>query len=240
MLRQLQLTSVTCALGLAALLAGCNMAATGYNMTGKRQYEQGQFNQALASFNNAIQTSPQNADAYYNVAATYYFLGKQNRNAQYLQTAEQHYRYAISLDPSYVDAYRGLTALMVESGRTNDAIQTLQNWRLRQPASAEPVVEMARLYSELGNRPQATQLLVDALNIDSNNARALKAMGHIREQEGQYQLALDNYMRSYQANNLQPDLAARIAAMQTRTSAQGAPYQTGQPRFGQVNQYSPR
>ncbi len=224
-----------------ALLSGCNIAATGHNMQGKRLFEQGQFSQALQSFNKAVQANPENADAYYNMAATYYFLGKQNRNTAWTQQAEQLYRQAINLDPGHVDTYRGLAVLMVESGRTGDAFQTIQNWRLRQPASADPMIELARLYKEHGNRPQATQLLVDALNIDSTNARALRAMGQIREEEGQYQLALNNYIRSYQANNLQPEVAARIAALQGRTQAQQtAPLQPGQPRLGEVNQYVPR
>ena len=97
------------------------------------------------------------------------------------------------------------------------------------------------MYRETGNRAQATQLLSDALNVDSTNARALKAMGQMREEAGQYAMALENYVRSYQSNNLQTDVAQKIATLQGRVrSAQTIPFQPGQNRLGSLNQYVPR
>ena len=238
-------SSIQCYSGLLLLLllsTGCNIAATGHNMQGRRLYEQGQFAEALQTFQKALQANPRNADAYYNMAATYYFLGKQHQNSQWLQQAEPLYRHALNLDPDHADAYRGLSALMTESGRSGDAFQLVQNWRASVPYSAEPVIELARMYRESGNTQQSLQLLVDALHIDSSNPRALKAMGQLREEQGQYQLALENYTRSYQANNLQPDVAAKIASLQgqVQTISQTAPSRPGQTRLGSVNQYVPR
>lgn len=224
------------------VISGCNFASTGHNVQGKRLFEQGQFAEALSTFQKAVQANPRNADAYYNMGATYYYLGKQHKNNQWLQQADQLFRQALNVNPVHSDTYRGLSALLVESGRSNEAFQMLQNWRIRAPGSADPVVEMARLYKEKGDRNQSIQLLADALNINSNDARALKAMAQMREEAGQYQLALQNYIRSYQANNLQTDVAARIAALQgqTRTAVQPNTFQPGQPQLGSVNQYVPR
>ena len=221
---------------------GCNVAATGHNMQGRRLYEQGQFAEALQTFQKALQTNPRNADAYYNMAATYYFLGKQHRNTQWLQQSENLYRQALGIEPTHADSFRWLAALMMENGRSNDALQMVQSWRASAPRSAEPVIELARMHRELGKAQQSMQLLVDALHIDSANPRALKAMGQIREEQGQHQLALDNYTRSYQANNLQPDVAAKIASLrgQMQVISQNGPNQPGQTRLGSVNQYVPR
>lgn len=228
-------------LGFCFLLSGCNFSANGANMQGKRLFEQGQFAQAIEMFQRSIQANPRNADAYYNMAATYQYLGKQQKNGTWIQQADQLYRQALSLDPNHADAYRGLAALMVENGRTSDAFQMVQNWRLRQPNSAEPLIELARMFRETGNRSSSTQLLVDALNLDGNNARALKAMGQMREESGEYALALQNYIRSYQANNLQSDVAQKIASLQGLTrSAQAVPFQPGQNRLGSINQHIPR
>ncbi len=233
---------ISLAATLLALLcsSGCNVAATGHNIQGRRLYEQGRFADALNTFQKALRSNPRSADAYYNMAATYYFLGKQHRNAAWMQQADTLYRHALNLDPSHKDAHRGLAVMLVESGRAQDATQMLQNWRLREPGSAEPIIELARLQKELGQRDQASQLLIDALNVDSSNARALKAMGQMREEDGQLQLALDNYIRSYQANNLQTDVAAKIAALQGRIRSPSVPVQPGQSRMGSVNQYVPR
>ena len=77
-------------------------------------------------------------------------------------------------------------------------------------------MEIARLYQEFGDQTQATNLLANALQIDGSNVRALKAMGHVRELQGQYNLALDNYLRSYQLDSRQFDVATKISEMQTR------------------------
>jgi tetratricopeptide (TPR) repeat protein len=117
----------------------------------------------------------------------------------------------------------------------------LNDWRARSPRSPEPLIEMARLQKEAGNSPLAIQYLADALAVDGTNARALKAMGQLREEAGQYQLALENYVRSYQSNNMQRDVAERIAALQGRVAGvPPTPPRVGQTRVGEAWQYVPR
>lgn len=222
--------------------SGCRMMATGQNAQGKRLYEQGQYAAAIESFNQALRNDPRNADALYNLGATWMQMGRAQKNPAWLQTADQYFRSALSVDPSHVDSYRSLVAIMVESNRVADAWQLLQSWRASAPMMAEPVIEMARMQAETGNQAAAKQLLVDALNIEPNNARALASLGRMREQSGELQLALDNYIRSYQANNLQPEVAQRIAALQgtLRLAPQNIPYQPGQNQLGSAQQYIPR
>ncbi len=225
---------------------GCNVAATGHNVHGRRLYEQGQFATAIDSFKKAVQANPKNADAYYNMAATYHFLGQQQNNLQWLQQSEQLYNQAIALDNNHIPSHRGLAVRMMEAGRSNDAFTLLRNWQARFPYSEEPLIELARLTKETGDRARSMQYLVDALALNSQNPRALKAMGQLREEAGQYQLALENYVRSYQANNLQADVAQKIAGLQGRLAYQpslpgpGQPVQPGQPRFGGADFYVPR
>ena len=119
----------------------------------------------------------------------------------------------------------------------------VQNWRVQQPYSAEPIIELARLYRESGDSSTATQLLADAIKLDGNNARALRAMGMLREESGDYAQALQNYIRSYQLNNAQGDLPQKIASLQgqARTAQAIVPQtQPGQVNPGSVNQYVPR
>jgi Tfp pilus assembly protein PilF len=231
---------VSCA-GLLLAVSGCGVASTGQNIQGKRMFEQGQYPQAIDAFQNAIRNNPRSADAWYNLGATYYYLGKQQRNVAWIQQADQYFRQALATDPSHADSWRSLASIMVESNRVQEAFQLIQSWRANAPGSAEPVIELARMNSEIGNQAIAKQLLVDALNIEPNNARALTAMGVLREQNGETQLALENYIRSYQANNMQPEVAKRIAALQgTIRTAQVVPFQPGQNRLGSAYQHVPR
>lgn len=232
--------------GLVAMLclvsAGCGVLSTGQNVQGKRFFEQGQYTQAIESFQQALRNNPRSADAWYNLGATYAHLGKQQQNAIWLQQADQFYRQALVVDPNHADTRRSLAALMIEGNRAQEAFQMVEGWRATAPGNADPVIELARMHREAGNREQSMQLLIEALNIDPNNAVALRAMGVMREEAGDTQMALQNYIRSYQANNLQADLAQRIAALQgtMRTASQPMPFQPGQSQLGGVNQYVPR
>ncbi len=220
-------------------LSGCNAAARLQNIRGRQAFEVGQFNEAANRFQLALQRKPNDANGLYNLASTYHNVAKVTRNWPLLSQAEQFYRQAITADSRYADAHRGLAVLLAETGRTDSAFDLVRTWQQRNPQSAEPLVELARLYQEFGDRAQATQLLSDALVRDSQNPRALTAMANIREMEGQYQLALQNYYRAYQANAQQPGVAAKIAQLQNQLQMQAI----GQPapqRWGSANPYVPR
>ena len=220
--------------------AGCRLTATGQNLQGKRWFEQGNYSQAIANFQQALRSNPANADAHYNLARTYHTVGRVQNNAQWTQQADQLYRQALNIDPSMVEANRGLAVLLIENQRTQDAFTLLRNWQAREPTSPEPLIELARLYKEHGNKNQAVQYLSDALNVDANSVRALRDLGQIRDEEGQYQLALANYSRAYELNTMQTDLAQRIAQLNGRVATQPTHLQSGQTRLGAANQFVPR
>ena len=225
------------------VFTGCNLGVQQHNVAGRQAYELGQYPLAINEFQKSLQLNPRNADAYYNLAASYYAVGKQNKNEQWIKQAEQLYRHAIALNDQHVDAHRGLSALLIETGQEKFAFDLMNAWRSRYPSSPEPAIELARLYQEYGDNRRATDLLVDAIRLDGQNVRALKAMGHIREVQGQPHLALDNYYRVLQLDNRQTDVAQRVTALQTQLAqAPGTPGTTPatQPRYGSTTPYLPR
>ena len=201
-------------LTVAIVYSGCKLQANRHNVCGIQAYQSGQVAQAINEFQKALTADPQNANAYYNLGASYAALGKQSKNKTWLDQSEQLYRQAISLDDQHVDAHRGLTALLVETNREKYAFDLLNTWRQRHPGQSEPLIELARLYQEYGDKRRASDLLADALKLDSNNTRALKALGHVRDSQGEYQLALQNYTRVLQLDPQQTDVATRVAEIQ--------------------------
>jgi cytochrome c-type biogenesis protein CcmH/NrfG len=210
-------------------LTGCNYNAQQRNITGRQAFETGQYNSAINEFQKALQANPRNPDAYYNLGATYYQMGKQLQNPQYIAQAEQLFRQSIALDDKHVDAHRYLAALLIESGQEKFAFDLLNTWRSRYPNSADPSIELARLYKEFGDSRQATDYLADAIRVDPRNVRALKAMGFIREQQGELQLALENYYRVLAIDNRQTDVAQAVNRVQTQIAQQPPSYQYGSP-----------
>ncbi len=224
---------------IACLVMGCNAGVQQRNMAGTQAYQSGQAAQAINQFQQALQANPRDANAYYNLAATYYASGKQSQNNQWLQQAEQLYRQAISLNNQHVDAHRGLAGLLIETNREKSAFELMNQWIARHPNSAAPTIELARLYQEYGDTRRATDLLSDALRMDAGNVRALTAMGHVREIQGQADLALDNYLRVLQIQPQQTEIAQRVAALQQQL-ARGSNPVAPAPRYGAVNPYLPR
>jgi tetratricopeptide (TPR) repeat protein len=220
-------------LGAACLLAcgGCtNFVAQGRNAEGVTLFDSGQYQAALAQFQEATAIDPGNADGYYNLAATYHRLGRLQGQPSDLERAEAFYRQCLDREPTHVDGHRGLAVLLVEKGRSNEAFQLLQVWAERQPWLADPKIELARLYEEFGNRAAAEERLVEAIRADPNNPRQWAALGRLREETGQCGQALWNYQRSLELDEAQPEVAARVAALEGLAAQPACPAPPGPTR----------
>jgi tetratricopeptide (TPR) repeat protein len=205
--------------GLASI-AGCgSFAAQGRNAEGVRLFQQARYQEAIQQFHQAINTDPNNADSYYNLASTYHRMGTLNSSQADLKQAEHYYLMCRDRNANHSECYRGLAVLMIQQGRSEEAFRLLEDWAERQPALAEPKMELARLYQEFGDVSAAKEHLLEALAIDHNNPRIEAALGGLREKTGEKAQALENYQRSLALNRFQPEVAARVAALQGQTGA---------------------
>ncbi len=192
---------------------GCRMFADGQNIEGVRLEQQGQHHAALQRFQQAVTQNPTNADAYYNMAATYHRLGVQGNDQRSIEQAETLYNQCLDIDENHVDCRRGLAVLLNDTDRSDRAFNLMKNWANASPQVADARVELARLYEESGDYETAKLHLNQAILIDQHNSRAWSALGNIREQLGDTQQALANYQRSYNLNSFQPGVAQRIASL---------------------------
>lgn len=195
-------------------LAGCHMWSQTQNAEGVRQFQQGQYQAAIQRFQQAVATDPANADSYYNLASAYHQLGKLNKRPEDLKQAEDYYNLCLDRSPDHRDCYRALAVLLVEEGRKAEANRLLEGWATRSPSSTAPKVELARLAQESGDRERAREQLLEAVAIDPRDTRALTALGKLQEELGEPERALSTYQRSLAGNTFQPEVAARVAALQ--------------------------
>ncbi|MEM9588270.1 MAG: tetratricopeptide repeat protein [Planctomycetota bacterium] len=224
---------------LVASLAGCQWAATGQNTAGTRLYEQGQYTAALQEFQKAVVSDPNNADGYYNLAATKHRLGKQRRDNVMLQEAEALYNQCLDHDGNHVECHRALAVLLKDTNRPDRAFSLLKNWAEREPRYAEPRIELARLYEEANEPATALKYLEDAVQQDANNGRAWLALARLRETSGDAMQALQNYQRAYALNNMQPQVAERIAALSRQiNSSRDAALNSGQTQIARPLDYA--
>lgn len=219
-LRRLALLSLT-------VLVGCTASAHSHNSAGVQQLSLGRYHEAIQNFQEALVSDPDNADAYYNLAATYYDLGKRNNDQNLLGQAEGLYHQCLDLDPDHADCHRGLAALLVDTNRSESAFTLLKRWAMRNPYHSEARIELARLYEEFGDQEGAIRHLTDALQLNAQNSRAWTALGRLREHRGELAQALSNYQQAYNINRYQPGITDRIAAVQQRIAM--APATTSSP-----------
>ena len=202
--------------GLCLLSSGCgSFAARGLNAEGVRQFDQARYQEAIGQFQQAIYNDPNSADGYYNLAAAYHRLGTLQKQQSDYDQAESYYNQCLDRNPDHAECYRGLAVLLVEQGRTAEAFRLVEGWVDRRADWAEPKVELARLLQETGKPEMAKERLIEALALDPNHSRALAALGSLRESTGEQVQALADYQRSLWYNRFQPDVAARIAALQS-------------------------
>jgi tetratricopeptide (TPR) repeat protein len=202
---------------LVCLVSGCSTMSTGQNTHGVRLYQKGDYNAALNQFQKAMTTDPNNADSYYNMAATLHRMGTAKKNPAMLQQAETLYNQCLDRNPDHSDCHRGLAVLLVETNRTDRAFTLLKNWAIRSPQNPEPRIEIARLYEEFGDMATAELQLQQAIQLDQNNPRAWAALASLREGNGDYQQAMANYQRAFSLNNYNTAVANRIAALNKAT-----------------------
>jgi len=193
------------------------MTANGLNGSGVSMFQQGQYHAAIEHFQQARANDPRNADAVYNLAATYHRMGKLNSDQATLAQAENLYNQCLDLSPDHVDCHRGLAVLLVETERSDKAFKLLEGWNRRSPHAADARIELARLYEEFGDKQAAKQNLEQSLAIDPTSYRSSRAWGalaKLKEDQGDYSQALANYQRSHLLNSFQPAVAQRIAMLQ--------------------------
>ena len=205
---------------MTAALSGCNnLNSQALNSEGVRLYQQGNYQQASVRFQEAITSDPSSANGYYNLAASLHKSGTMYNRPADLQQAESLYNQCLNLDPNHTECYRGLAVLLSETNRQDSAFRLLSGWVQSNPTLPDARIELARLYEETGRPEDAKTALVEALNADPNNARALTALGRLRDQSGDYAQALANYSRSLEINRFQPEVAARVASLNAATGS---------------------
>jgi tetratricopeptide (TPR) repeat protein len=207
------------------------------NAEGVRYFGQAKYDSALTAFQSVLKAKPNDPNTLYNIAATYHQSARVSHRSgqaaaaqQQYDQAAQYYRLCLAQNPNHADAYRGLAALYMDCQNHQAAFRLLIDWHKANPVSAEPKLELARLYQEYaeicliqGNtdvaqdcRNATEQLLQEVLVMEPANdrARALRAWGYLKEQKGDTPGAIVEYRRSLQANPQQKDLENRIAALE--------------------------
>ncbi len=155
--------------GTGSLLAGCAPSketlkkSDGYYQEGIASLPTDR-QKAFVSFQKAIQTNPENKEAYYALGHIYASQGK-------LTEAEKSFKAAIAIDDTYSEAYNYLGQVLSLQGRWEEAIkayrQALANPLYATPDKARFNLGMALVHE--GKLQQAMEMFEDALTVNPPN-----------------------------------------------------------------------
>ncbi len=136
--------------GLQALIRG----ERGLVSQGRKAYEAGQFAQAAAAFEKAIDAAPSSVAARVNLGLTQLQLGNTAGAITTLQAA-------FELEPGNSDASRELVRLLLRSGRSEDALRVLTKAHSVNRDDEETLVGLAILLAQQNRFREAVDLLAD-------------------------------------------------------------------------------
>jgi tetratricopeptide (TPR) repeat protein len=205
-------------------LAGCATTTPAVNVPervrdlnelGLTDFSHGKFLEARESFDLALQLTPQDANLLYNLAQCDDRLGR-------LDNAERYYLQCLQAKPGHLEARYSLGLLFYRTGRKDQLQSLIADWKIEQPASAEPyALDGWRLRQEkdlIGARDR----LMEALSKGQKCVHALTELGVLYETMNLPEYALKYYGDSLARNPNQPDVIDRLVQLRLRPNI-GAP-----------------
>lgn len=174
-------------------------SARAYNNLGTAYYNTGRYQDAIASYEKAIDIDPKFATACNNLGAAYRNIGDDDK-------AISAFKKAVELNPDYAEAYSNLgVALYAKSGLSEEVLMDLRRAIELNPNYAEAYNNLAGvLQAEFGRISQVEVLYKRAIELNPNYAEAYYNLGLFCDSSGLYNEALGYYKK---AVGLKPDYA---------------------------------
>ncbi len=164
------------------------------NARGVELYATGDYDRAIAVFQETLAENPENAETLYNLGAAYQRKALATGDYALLTQAENAYWAALERDAApetIVCCYRGLATSASTRGDAATALRTLEDWRDRNPESIEPKLEIAYFLEAQERDDEAYAVLEEVAEAAPNDYRAFYKMGVLQERAGNVQEALD-------------------------------------------------
>ena len=159
-------------------------------------FKEKKYKEAIDAFHSVLETEPDNADVYNNMAVAYTCVGDSEH-------AENYFVKAIELDPEMAQAYINLSDLYYKTGDIASAVGTLQRGSYELENNLTIAHLLARVYIEDQRWEDAIVELERVLDGEPENYDAYYDLGHVYFEIGDYEGAIDNFenVLEYEQNN---------------------------------------
>lgn len=169
-------------------------AAFAYNEAGYRRFQQGQFPDAEAAFEQAVDRDPANAPALNNLAITYFARGE-------LIQAEGYLQRAIEQNPDNPIPRYNLGITLMQMHDPSGAIREFREAGFIDPGNSLALLQQAYLYNQVGDYANAEQRARSVVQLNPSLTPAHILLGMALDNQGRDADALDAFT---QALSLEP------------------------------------
>jgi len=204
--RALRMVVVLAAVVGAAAVAGCEDPALKFNRTGMEAYRQGNYTQARAAFEEAIETNPDVGTYYFNRGMCEQALGNYTE-------AIFNYQMATKLDAGIVAAYKNAADCYLQLGKPDEAREMLEQGTRSNPYTGEAFINLAHFYADRGDTFNAKLALAKAVAADPENARAHREYADLLLRLGEREKGIEHLRKSMELQPIQPDVSARLSEL---------------------------
>jgi len=199
----------------------------GHNNLGEALDERGQFGEAIAHYQKALEINPHYADAHINFGNTLFQkeqwdaamaqyqkaleMNPNNAEAHFnlglalsqkgqVDEAMTQYQRALEINPNYADAHYNLGNALLQKGEVDGAIVEFKKVLEINSNFAPAHNHLGFAFFQMGHRDEAMTQFQKVLEIDPNNAEAHFNLGFALSQKGQIDEAMTQYQRALEIN----------------------------------------
>ncbi|NEQ35854.1 MAG: tetratricopeptide repeat protein [Okeania sp. SIO3I5] len=167
--------------------------AESYYDRGAKHYKQGEYEKALADFNQAIQLNPKLAKAYNDRGIVYRKQGKYEK-------AIADYNQAIQINPEDADYYNNRGIVYKKQGEYEKALADYSQAIQLNPEYHYAYYNRGIAYDDLGEYEKALADYNQAIQINPEDADYYNNRGIVYKKQGEYEKALADYNQAIQIN----------------------------------------
>ena len=149
-------------------------------------FKEGNYKECIDAFHAVLETEPDNADVYNNLAVAYSCIAD-------FEHAENYFVKALELDPQLAQAYINLSDLYYKAGDLASAVGTLQRGSYELHDNLTIAHLLARVYIDDQRWEDAIEELERVLDGEPENYDAFYDLGHVCFELGDYEGAISNF-----------------------------------------------
>jgi Tfp pilus assembly protein PilF/peroxiredoxin len=172
-------------------------------------YQRGYFEQAAASFQQVIESKPEEPEAYYNLGTLYL-----RQNA--LGDARHYLERAVTLRPDYGEAWNNLGMIAAQQGQPEEAIRDFRKSLELKPDYVIALVNLGNFYRRQEAYGEADRLLSRALELEPGDAEVNYSVGMLFARENQLARATQQIERALDLRPEYPDALNNLGVLFVR------------------------